>query len=166
MNQAKVVVSTLSFRWRRNPVRRYGAMLLLLLAFCPRLFAGGDKNNHLQQLPPPAISQPAEKPLLTTNRMVLETPSYLITISEVLEEGGPSCFGPSYLGVSKKTGRRIALNGDDAHSVGAEGAPGHFLGWSFRNGKTIYFVSEDGELEVTRGKKVLVQEKGVWKQKP
>jgi len=93
-------------------------------------------------------------------------PNAYHSIVTVNEEGVVNCIDASYLGVSKKTGRRLALNGDDAHSVGAEGAPGHFLGWSFRNGKTIYFVSEDGELEVTRGKKVLVQEKGVWKQKP
>ena len=75
-----------------------------------------------------------------------------------------TCDDVRYTGVSRKSGRSIRLSGKTVHATGADGlTPSHFLGYEFKHGKTTYFVSEDGGLEVTRGSKVLVQEKGEWK---
>jgi len=98
----------------------------------------------------------------TTN--ILSTPSYTITI-EGCEEYVTSCDDVKYVGISKKTGKSIALTGKTVHTMGPDGVtPAYFLGYTFRNGSTVYFVGDDGELRVTRGSKVLVEETGVWKQ--
>jgi hypothetical protein len=69
-----------------------------------------------------------------------------------------------YKAVSRKSGKSIALTGTTVHTIGADGVtPSRFLGYMFKNGKTIYFVGDDGELRVTRGSKVLVQETGIWR---
>ena len=94
----------------------------------------------------------------------LETRSYKITIERHCEEGVVVCDDMKYVGVNKRTGKSITLSGTTAHTVGADGVtPGHFLGYSFKHGKTKYFVSPAGELEVTREAKVLIKETGKWK---
>jgi hypothetical protein len=97
----------------------------------------------------------------TTN--ILITPSYTITI-EGCEEYVTSCDSVKYVGVSKKSGKSIALTGRTVHTLGPDGVtPAHFLGYEFKSGGTTYFVGEDGELRVTRGSMVLVDEHGEWK---
>jgi hypothetical protein len=92
----------------------------------------------------------------------LTTPSYRIQI-EGSGEYLVSCDTVKYIGVSRKTGKSIRLSGRTVHTVGADGiTPSHFLGYEFKNGRTRYFVGEDGELRVTRGSKVLLQETGLW----
>jgi hypothetical protein len=94
----------------------------------------------------------------------LETPSYKIKIESRCPEGFVTCDDVKYVGVSKKTGKSITLIGKTVHAVGADGVtPAHFLGYEFTNGSTTYFVSDDGEISVKQGKKILVQETGVWK---
>jgi hypothetical protein len=94
----------------------------------------------------------------------LETPSYKITIEERCPEGYVTCDDVKYVGVSKKTGKSITLIGKTVHTFGLDGVtPAHFLGYEFKNGSTIYFVSDDGGISVKRGEKILVQETGVWK---
>jgi hypothetical protein len=94
----------------------------------------------------------------------LETPSYKITIESRCPEGYVTCDDVKYVGVSKKTGKSITLIGKTVHAVGADGVtPAHFLGYEFKNGSTTYFVSDDGEISVKQGQKILVQETGVWK---
>ena len=51
---------------------------------------------------------------------------------------------------------------DSPHHWPDEITPAHFLGYEFKNGRTTYFIGEDGELRVTRGSKVLVEERGTW----
>ena len=93
----------------------------------------------------------------------LTTPSYKITIIGC-GEYVVSCDTVKYIGVSRKTGKSITLTGRTVHTTGADGVtPSHFLGYEFKSGSTTYFVGEDGELRVTRGSKILVQETGVWK---
>jgi len=93
----------------------------------------------------------------------LTTPSYKITIVGC-GEGVVSCDTVKYVGVSRKTGRSIALIGRTVHATGPDGVtPSHFLGYEFKSGRTTYFVGEGGELLVTRGSKVLVDERGTWK---
>ncbi len=95
----------------------------------------------------------------------LETASYKITIEQRCEEGVVNCADVKYTGVSKKTGKAIQLIGQTLHAGSAEN-PGHFLGYQFKSGRTTYYISEDGNLEVTRGTKVLVREKGKWLTSP
>jgi hypothetical protein len=93
----------------------------------------------------------------------LTTASYKITIVDC-DEYVVSCDTVKYTGVNKKTGKRIALTGRTVHTTGADGVtPSRFLGYEFKNGRTIYFVGGDGELRVTQGSKILVEERGTWK---
>jgi hypothetical protein len=94
----------------------------------------------------------------------LTTPSYKVTVEVRCPEGNVTCEDVRYIGVSRKSGKSITLTGRTVHTTGADGVtPSHFLGYEFRSGRTTYFVGEDGELRVTRGSKILVQETGVWK---
>ncbi len=93
---------------------------------------------------------------------VLVTPSFTVTITGCAE-GEVSCDNAKYSGVSKKNGSRIRLTGRTLHTLGADGVtPSRFLGWEFRNGKTVYTVTEGGVLEVRQGAKTLVSEQGEW----
>ncbi len=94
----------------------------------------------------------------------LTTPSYKITVEVRCPEGSVTCDDVRYVGVSRKSGKSITLTGRTVHTIGADGVtPSHFLGYEFKSGRTTYFVGEDGELRVTCGSKILVQETGVWK---
>ena len=93
----------------------------------------------------------------------LTTPSYKITVV-CCDEYVVSCDTVKYVGVSRKTGKSIALTGRTVHTTGADGVtPSRFLGYEFKNGRTSYFVGDDGELRVTQGSKILVEERGSWK---
>ena len=98
---------------------------------------------------------------------VLDTPSFRIEIEHACEEGCVSCDRIQYRGTSKKAQRSIALIGSTVHTFGADGqTPARFLGYRFVSGSTIYFVGEDGQIEVAQRAKVLVSELGVWNHDP
>jgi hypothetical protein len=93
----------------------------------------------------------------------LDTPSYRITI-QGCGEYVVSCDTVKYVGVSKKSGKSTQLTGKTVHTLGPDGVtPAHFLGYEFKSGRTTYFVGKDGELRVTRGSTVLIEEHGEWK---
>ena len=93
----------------------------------------------------------------------LNTPSFTIEIKVNCPEGDVTCDNVSYLGKSKKSGNSISLRGRTMHRLCADGkTPCRFLGYEFKRGDTRYLVQESGELLVTQGKKVLVQEQGEW----
>lgn len=95
----------------------------------------------------------------------LTTPSYKITVKVCCPEYNVTCDDVRYVGISLKSGKSIALIGRTVHTIGPDGVtPAHFLGYEFKSGKTTYFVGEGGELRVTQGMKVLVEEHGTWKQ--
>ena len=101
---------------------------------------------------------------ISSSAGLLTTPSYKITVEVRCPEGSVTCDDVRYVGVSRKIGKSITLTGRTVHTTGADGiTPSHFLGYEFKSGRTTYFVGEDGELRVTRGSKILVQETGVWK---
>lgn len=117
--------------------------------------------------PPPAAEvQQADSSGLYTNHYTLETPTFIIKISEARQQNVKNSLEATYEGMSKGQGRRIVISGSDTYSTDSNGNPGHFLGWTFVNATTIYFVSLAGDLKVTQGTDVLVSEKGKWKQKP
>ncbi len=96
------------------------------------------------------------------NADVLNTPNFTITITVKCPEGEVTCNNVSYVGVSKKSGQNISLKGKTLHTKGPGGAPGRFLGYEFKNGNVRYLVTEEGNLIVSNGSKVLVEESGQW----
>jgi len=99
-----------------------------------------------------------------------ETASFVIQIDQRGPEGSVTSDDVRYVGTGKKTGKSITLIGSTVHSYGPDGVtPTQFQGYRFKNGSIEYFVSVHGYLEVTKGDKVLIDEKGVWdweKKKP
>ena len=94
----------------------------------------------------------------------LESPTYKITIVARWTEGDLWCDDVKYVGVNKRTKKSIVLIGRTFYSMGEDGiTPSHFLGYLFKNGRTIYAIYDAGEIYVTRGAKVLVDERGEWK---
>lgn len=95
----------------------------------------------------------------------LITDGFEITIQSKCEEGEVSCDKYIYNGVSRKTGQSIQLKGSSWHTLCDDGSPCRFLGYRFKNGNIVYYVHQDGTLEVIKdGEKVLVSEKGVWQE--
>lgn len=92
----------------------------------------------------------------------LETPTFKINIQVRCEEGEATCDYVGYVGTNKKTGEKPELTGKTAHHMGADGTPGRFLGYVFKNKGVQYFLSEEGLLRVTKGDDVLLEEKGTW----
>ena len=91
----------------------------------------------------------------------LETPNYLIRIEVNCPEGEVACDRVTYTGKSKKTGRELTLLGRTVHTLCADGVtPCRFVGYQFRNGTTTYVVTEEGELIVRDGGKVIIDERG------
>ena len=94
----------------------------------------------------------------------LDTPSFTITIDVRCDEGSVTCDDIRYVGTSKKTGKAMRLTGRTRHTTCADGVtPCRFLGYEFKNGATVYFLSDDGELIVEQRGKPLLREKGEWK---
>ena len=93
----------------------------------------------------------------------LTTESYVVTIEQRCPEGNVTCDNVTCTGVHRKTGKSISLKGSTVHSTCADRVtPCRFLGYSFRNGDVKYAVWEGGQLVVTQGDKVLLQESGTW----
>jgi hypothetical protein len=93
----------------------------------------------------------------------LTTPSFRITVEARCPEYDVSCDDVRYIGVSRRSGKSLTLIGRTVHTTGADGVtPSHFLGYEFKSGSITYLISEGGELRVTRGSKLLIEELGVW----
>jgi hypothetical protein len=109
------------------------------------------------------INPPATAPQVHTR--ILETRHYRITLTDTGEEGDiePDV---TYHGLSKTSGRSITLAGTMWHTHSdIDNCPGHYLGYIFKSGKTVYAIEDQSEtpsLVVTRDGKTLVDEKGVW----
>jgi hypothetical protein len=140
---------------------------ILVLAVMGAIFAfHKDPRTAAPLRSPVAAARQADLPKENPNSYILETPTFIIKISEVRQKNDPNSRDAIYDGVSKNLGRRIVINGSDTYSTSADGTSSHFLGWTFVNSSTIYFVSAAGDLKVTQGASVLVSERGKWKQKP
>jgi hypothetical protein len=93
----------------------------------------------------------------------LETTNFKVKIRINCEEGVIGCDRVSYEGKDKSTGKSIKLSGKQIVRFCADGVtPCQSLGYQFKNGEFIYFVSDDGRLTVSQGKKILVNELGKW----
>ncbi len=95
------------------------------------------------------------------NAESLRTNNFQIKITRNCEEGNVSCKNVKYYGKDLRTGASISLKGKTIHSLCADGvSPCRFLGYEFRNGKFLYRVTADGNLQVFNGRKLILQEKG------
>jgi hypothetical protein len=92
----------------------------------------------------------------------LDTPSFKITVDVRCPEGEVTCDDVKYVGKNKKTGETLTLTGKTAHHMDADGTPTRFLGYIFKNEGVTYFLSEEGELRISRGEKVFLKESGTW----
>lgn len=114
-----------------------------------------------------AFAIPMSLPLASATAqeaLVLDTPRYEVHIDVQCAEGTVSCDHVSYRGVHRKSGKAITLLGRTAHTTCADGeTPCRFLGYEFANGPVHYFVSDAGELVVSEGARVLLQEAGTWR---
>jgi len=99
-----------------------------------------------------------------TQAAELSTPRYRISITNNCSEGVVVCDNVTYLGVNKNNGNSIELKGTTRHAPCGDGVtPCRFLGYSFNNDGTTYFVSADGNLVVTDSQGyILLQEQGSW----
>jgi hypothetical protein len=63
-----------------------------------------------------------------------------------------------------RTKQVLSLMGRTAHTTCADRVtPCRFLGYVFRNGPYSYFVTQAGELVVSKGDKALIEESGTWR---
>ena len=96
--------------------------------------------------------------------LILETKSHVVVLVEHCPEGDVACNDITYVGVSKKSGDSIRLKGKSVHSMGSDGVtPSRFLGYSFINGQTKYFIENDGTLSISQKGRVSTEQKGIWK---
>ena len=104
------------------------------------------------------ISEAAAKPTLVRH---LETMHYKVTIREFCPNDF-DCYHIEYQAISS-SGKSIALHGSHLwHNCPGTNDPCHPVGYFFKNKGVSYTVSEDGELTVTQGQKVLLDEHGKW----
>lgn len=95
---------------------------------------------------------------------VLDTPSFIVNIEVRCPEGNVACDDVIYSGKSKKSGKSITLKGSTWHTLCADRVtPCRFIGYRFKSGKTTYSITQEGDLTVTQGNKVLVDEHSEWK---
>ncbi|PZV16410.1 MAG: hypothetical protein DCF22_05315 [Leptolyngbya sp.] len=93
----------------------------------------------------------------------LRTKSFIVKITRNCPEGNVVCNNVTYIGKNLKTGQSIRLIGKTLNSPCRDGVtPCRFLGYQFQNGDYRYFVEENGRLQVSQGKKLLLQEQGTW----
>lgn len=93
----------------------------------------------------------------------LITPTFVVIIVQDDSEGVVASNDIIYVGVNRKNGNTIKIKGRTVHTMEADGVtPNKFLGYAFENNKVSYFVGVNGTLQVTAGKKTLVDESGKW----
>lgn len=95
------------------------------------------------------------------NAQTLKTKNFNVTITRNCPEGYITCDDVKYFGKNLNTGDSIRLTGKTIHRTCADGVtPCQFLGYEFHNGKHLYRVTQDGRLQVYKGKQLILQEKG------
>ncbi|MBA3537353.1 MAG: hypothetical protein H0T84_12225 [Tatlockia sp.] len=94
----------------------------------------------------------------------LDTPHYKITISCLnSSQNEVNCSKASYQEINKETGAKVNLMGVQVMAKCPDKSTAcHSLGYEFSNGNLTYLISENGQLQVLEGAKVLVDEAGTW----
>ncbi len=94
----------------------------------------------------------------------LKTKNFVVQITRNCPEGEAVCNNVSYTGTRLKTGASIKLTGRTVYRMCADKVtPCQFLGYEFLNRDYRYFVTESGTLKVYKQKKLLLEEKGSWR---
>lgn len=92
----------------------------------------------------------------------LKTQNYNIKITRNCAEGNVTCNNVAYYGRNLKTGASVRLTGKTIHTTCADGVtPCRFLGYEFRNKQYLYRVTQNGELQVYQGNRLILEERGV-----
>jgi hypothetical protein len=95
--------------------------------------------------------------------MVLETPSFRVTLREQCGEGVVGCDNVEYRGTRKRDRASIVLRGRAVMVMCKDGVtPCHIGYYLFRNGRYEYVVYPEGRLIVRRGTRELLSEAGDW----
>ena len=112
----------------------------------------------------PASEDPPATPAPDTDRRVLTTEHFVVTIIDQRDDPYDiTSDHVIYIGRSKRTGRSIRLVGSTFHHLDADGTPAGFQGYIFHNGSISYRVYVSGDLEIRRGdEKILLTEHGKW----
>ncbi len=93
----------------------------------------------------------------------LKTRNFRVIITRNCLEGSVVCNDVTYNGTDLNTGTSIRLKGKTLHTTCADRVtPCRFVGYEFRNRNYRYLVTEGGWLQVYQGKKLLLQERGIW----
>ncbi|MFM2302960.1 MAG: hypothetical protein RLZZ135_363, partial [Cyanobacteriota bacterium] len=93
----------------------------------------------------------------------LTTKQFRIDIQRNCAEGNVTCDRVSYRGKDLKTGKSIQLSGRTMHTKCADGVtPCRFIGYEFRNRDYRYIVTEYGNLDIYRGKQLILSQPGTW----
>jgi hypothetical protein len=95
----------------------------------------------------------------------LTTKNYVVNIATNCEEGAVTCNNVTYRGLSKQTGKAIAMKGTTKHTTCADNiTPCRFIGYEFKSGNITYLVLDSGLLQIFKNKsEVLLEEQGQWK---
>ncbi len=88
----------------------------------------------------------------------LETSHFSIKIIENCSEGNVDCNNVSYTGTRKKDNAVIHLSGKTMNNPKTL----DFQGYEFRNGNVVYYIYQNGTLEIMNGSKLLFSEDGEW----
>ena len=93
----------------------------------------------------------------------LLTHNFNVTITRNCPEGSVTCSDVTYVGRDLTTGNSIRLKGKTMQRMCADRVtPCQFMGYEFRNRDYRYVVTANGTLQVYRGTKLLLNEKGTW----
>jgi hypothetical protein len=93
----------------------------------------------------------------------LKTQNFSVTITRNCPEGSVTCNDVTYVGHDLNTGESIRLKGKTMQHLCADRlTPCRFLGYEFRNRNYRYVVTVDGNLQVYRDTKLLLDEQGTW----
>ena len=156
------------FSRRCKPGRETGCGFPLKKSRMPWIFSGRSNGGNalgIGFLAFSSVLSAAHAAPPQTETKTLETPRYVVTITQRCEEYVVGCDHVTYHGVSRKSGSAIDLKGEQVWHKCADGVtPCHLIGWRFRRGATQYFVSDEGSLEVTQAGKSLLRETGTWKE--
>jgi hypothetical protein len=91
----------------------------------------------------------------------LKTKNFNVKITRNCPEGYVTCNDVTYYGRHRKTNASIYLTGKTIHNNCADGVtPCQFLGYEFRNQQYLYRVTADGKLQVYKGRKLILEERG------
>jgi hypothetical protein len=95
----------------------------------------------------------------------LTTKNYVINITTDCEDGAVTCDNVTYRGLSKQTGKAIALKGSTKQTTCADNiTPCRFIGYEFKSGNITYLVLDSGLLQIFKDKsEVLLEEQGQWR---